>query len=130
MTLRKCLSLKQPFAELVVTGKKTIELRKWNTKFRGEFLVHASKTVNKEACERNKINPDSLITGAIVGRAILYDVRFYDSGRSFLQDRKKHFAGTGYAGPVYGFLLRGARKFRKPFVMKGKLGFFNVEYET
>ena len=39
----KCLSLKQPFADLLALGKKTIELRKWNTKFRGEFLFHASK---------------------------------------------------------------------------------------
>jgi hypothetical protein len=39
----KCLSLKKPFAELLVSGKKTVELRKWNTKFRGKFLIHASK---------------------------------------------------------------------------------------
>ena len=122
--IKKCLSLKQPYADLVVSGRKTIELRTWNTKLRGEFLVHASKKVDKEACERNKIDPDSLITGAIVGKAILYDVRFYDSKRSFLKDRKKHFAGTSYTGSVYGFLLKGARKFRKPLVMKGKLGFF------
>jgi hypothetical protein len=44
----KCLSLKQPFAELLVSGKKTIELRKWNTKFRGKFLIHASKNLDEE----------------------------------------------------------------------------------
>ncbi len=44
----KCLSLKQPFAELLVSGKKTIELRKWNTKFRGKFLMHDSKNLDKE----------------------------------------------------------------------------------
>ena len=127
--IKKCLSLKQPYADLVVSGRKTIELRSWNTKFRGEFLVHASKKVDKEACERNKIDPDSLVTGAVVGKVILYDVKFYDSDRSFLQDKKKHFAGTGHTGPVFGFLLKDARKIRKPLVMKGKLGFFNVEYE-
>ncbi len=36
--IKKCLSLKQPYAELTVSGKKTIELRTWNTKFRGEFF--------------------------------------------------------------------------------------------
>ncbi|MFZ0325921.1 MAG: ASCH domain-containing protein [Nitrososphaeraceae archaeon] len=44
----KCLSLKQPYAELLVSGKKTIELRTWNTKFRGKFLIHVSKKVIKE----------------------------------------------------------------------------------
>lgn len=29
----KNLSIKQPFAELILRGKKKIELRKWNTKF-------------------------------------------------------------------------------------------------
>ncbi len=45
----KVLSLKQPFAELILSGKKTIELRKWNTKFRGEFLIHSSKIPDKKA---------------------------------------------------------------------------------
>ncbi len=40
----KALSLKQPFAELILQGRKKIELRKWNTSFRGEFLIHSSKT--------------------------------------------------------------------------------------
>ena len=45
----KCLSLKQPSADLLALGDKTIELRKWNTKFRGIFLVHASKNIDIEA---------------------------------------------------------------------------------
>jgi ASC-1-like (ASCH) protein len=126
--IKKCLSLKQPYADLVVSGKKTIELRTWNTKFRGEFLVHASKKVDKEACERNKIDPDSLITGAVVGKVILYGVKVYDSRSSYLRDRKKHFGGTSYTDPKYGFLVKEARRFMKPLAMRGKLGFFNVEY--
>jgi hypothetical protein len=30
-------------ADLLVSGKKTIELRNWNTKLTGKFLIHASK---------------------------------------------------------------------------------------
>ena len=41
----KCLSVCQPFAELIVQGKKTIELRNGITRFRGEFLVHAAKNI-------------------------------------------------------------------------------------
>ena len=47
----KCLSLKQRYAELLVSGKKTIKLRNWNTKFRGIFSIHASKNVDKERSE-------------------------------------------------------------------------------
>jgi hypothetical protein len=126
--IKNCLSLKQPYAELIVSGKKTIELRKWNTKFRGEFLVHASKTVNKEACERIKIDPESLITGAIIGKAVLYDVKSYDSKNSFIRDKNKHFADPKSTNYKYGFLLKEAKRFRKSIPLLGKLGFFNVEY--
>ena len=83
----KCLSLKQPYAELVVSGKKTIELRKWNTKFRGEFLVHASKKISKEAAHRNNLDSARFVTGAVIGKVTLYDVKVYDSKNSFLKDK-------------------------------------------
>jgi predicted transcriptional regulator len=74
----KCLSVCQPFAELIIEGKKTIELRKWNTKFRGEFLVHAAKKILKEDCKRMKISSKTLTTGAIIGKVNLVDVKKYE----------------------------------------------------
>jgi hypothetical protein len=88
----KCLSLKQPYAELLVSGIKTIEVRKWKTKFRGQFLVHASKNIDEKACKRLKIDQAKLVTGAVVGKASLYDVISYGSKNSFLKDKNKHFA--------------------------------------
>ena len=125
----KCLSIKQPYAELMVSGKKTIELRTWNTKFRGEFLVHASKKIDKNACERNKIDPDSVIVGAIIGKAILYDVKYYTNRTLFLKDMNKHLAGIKSSDHKYGFLIKNASKFKTPLFIPGKLGFFNVDYE-
>lgn len=54
--MAKCLSLRQPYAELIVSGRKTIEIRKWNTRFRGEFLVDASKAIDKEVCKLYNID--------------------------------------------------------------------------
>jgi predicted transcriptional regulator len=124
----KCLSLRQPYAELLVTGRKTIELRNWNTKFRGEFLIHASKKVDMVACERLKIDHQSLTRGAIIGKAILIGVKTYHDSKSFIQEKNKHFAAADYSGSKYGFLVKNARRFKKPIVIAGKLGFFNVEF--
>ncbi|MFB5646865.1 MAG: ASCH domain-containing protein, partial [Candidatus Nitrosomaritimum yanchengensis] len=44
----KCLSVSQPFADLIISGNKTIELRNWNTAFRGEFLIHAPLKIRIE----------------------------------------------------------------------------------
>ena len=90
--MAKCLSLKQPYGELIVSGRKTIELRKWNTKFRGKFLIHASKTISIKACRLYNIDIPSLTTGAMVGSAQLYDAKIYQNKREFLADQNKHFA--------------------------------------
>ena len=66
----KCLSICQPFANLIIQNKKTIELRKWNTNFRGVFLIHAPIKIRKEDCKRLKIN-EEFTTGAIIGKACL-----------------------------------------------------------
>jgi uncharacterized protein YjbI with pentapeptide repeats len=105
----KCLSLKQPYKDLLVSGKKTIETRTWNTKFRGQFLVHASKTINEEACKRLKMDRTKLVTGAIIGKANLYGAKFYKSKSSFVKDKNKHFAGTNYSKPKNGFLVNQAK---------------------
>ena len=88
----KCLSLKQPYADLLALGEKTIELRKWNTKFRGEFLIHASKNIDIEACERLNINGNEFTKGTIIGSAFLYDVKQYNNKEEFNKDRDKHFS--------------------------------------
>jgi hypothetical protein len=39
----KALSIKQPWADLIVSGHKDIENRTWRTNFRGRVYVHASQ---------------------------------------------------------------------------------------
>lgn len=103
----KCLSLRQPYAELLVAGKKTIELRKWNTNFRGKFLIHASKNVNKERCKSLGIDYSKLNTGAIIGRAVLYDVNKYDNKAQFMRDRNKNYADASiFDSRLHCFMIR------------------------
>ena len=124
----KCLSLRQPYADLVVTGRKTIETRKWNTNFRGKLLVHASKTIDKEAVALLNIDCSIAIKGAVIGLAFLYDVKKYTNNEDFLADKEKHF-GVRFSKPKYGFLLKGAKKLNKSVPMIGRLGFFEVYQE-
>lgn len=39
----KAISIKQPFASLILEGKKTIETRTWKTDYRGPLLICAGK---------------------------------------------------------------------------------------
>lgn len=42
----KALSVKQPWANMIARGEKTIELRSWGTKHRGDLLICSSKQPN------------------------------------------------------------------------------------
>lgn len=122
----KCLSISQPFADLIISGKKTIELRKWNTNFRGEFLVHAPLKIQREDCKRLKIN-HKFVTGAIIGKAELYDVKKYNSKKEVNGDKRFHLAGKKFQDGTYGFMLKNFRAFKIPIPWKGQLGFFDVD---
>ncbi len=122
----KCLSVSQPFAELIISGKKTIELRSWNTKFRGEFLVHAPLSVKTKDVRRLKINK-KFVTGAIVGKTILYDVKKYNSKKEIKEDGRFHHAEKDFQNKTYGFILKNSKPFRVPIPWKGQLGFFDVD---
>ena len=43
------LSVKQPWAALIVAGLKTIEVRRWPTGRRGRILIHAAREPDKRA---------------------------------------------------------------------------------
>ncbi|MFA5992520.1 MAG: ASCH domain-containing protein [Candidatus Pacearchaeota archaeon] len=117
----KALSLKQPFAELIVQGKKKIELRKWNTKFRGEFLIHASKTPDKKSMKN--FGFESLPQGAIVGKAKLIDVKKYTNKTQHAKDKKFHLASSYWGN--YGFIIENPQRLN-PIPYKGQLNFFEV----
>lgn len=115
----KALSIRQPWAWLIVNGHKPIENRTWNTKLRGEFLIHAGKGFDKAGYAWVRDNfpeidlplPAGFERGGLVGKATLHDVITTSSSPWFF-------------GPV-GFCLADAEPL--PFVpMAGKLGFFEV----
>ena len=41
--MAKALTIKQPYASLIVEGIKDIENRTWKTNYRGRILIHAGK---------------------------------------------------------------------------------------
>lgn len=47
----KTLSIRQPWAWLIVNGHKDIENRNWHTNFRGRVLIHAGKGMTKAEYE-------------------------------------------------------------------------------
>lgn len=119
----RALSVRQPWAWLILHAGKDIENRDWWTGVRGPILIHASKGMTRDEYEEaaacydpGDIGPDlppfeALERGGIVGQ-----VEIVDCVKS---SRSPWFFGT------YGFVLANPKPL--PFVpFKGQLGFFEV----
>lgn len=120
----KTISIRQPWAWLIIHGGKNIENRTWQTKVRGRVYVHAGKGMSKEEYEDARYIADKigieaefppyceLQRGGIMGEVEIVDcVSWSDS--------------PWFSGP-YGFVLKNPKPL--PFFpCKGALGFFNVE---
>lgn len=50
----KAISLIEPYATLIKNNQKKIETRSWKTTYRGELLIHASKTKTPKEWQNNK----------------------------------------------------------------------------
>lgn len=48
----KVLTVKQPWASLIVNEHKKYEFRSWKTKYRGKILIHAGKILEKDMLKR------------------------------------------------------------------------------
>ena len=106
--IRKAISLKQPWANLVASGKKTIETRKWSTKYRGDLVICSS--------QNPKIEP--------YGKALCI-VELYDVRPMTKSDEKKACIKL-YPG-AHAWLLRNLRPCNPPIPTKGRLRIFNLK---
>jgi hypothetical protein len=119
----KAISIKQPWAELIVSGIKDIENRSWPTKLREKILIHASKSFDKDGLKWVQDNMGLLLDktekdfdkGGFVGIAKISDC--------VTESKSKWFFGE------YGFVLTNPRRveFRE---YKGQLYFFDVKGVT
>jgi len=91
-------------------------------------LIHSPLKIRTDDSKRLKIN-EKFVTGAIIGKAQLYDVKQYYSIKEIKSDQKFHFASKKFHNKTFGFMLKNAKPLRIPIPWKGQLGFFNVNIQ-
>ena len=125
------LSVKQPWAALIVAGLKTVEVRTWATRRVGPVLVHAARNPdprpNGWALLTPEVRPLADLCGGIIGVAELTGCVRYDTAEVFAADAARHHNAQDWFVPpcLYGFEFRHARPlpFRR---LPGKTFFFPV----
>ena len=117
MPIIKAMTIRQPWAMLVIQGIKTVENRSRNFHYRGRIAIHAAGTLwdgeYVAACKKlgRKIPEDELELGGIIGTVEVVDV--------VQKYRSKWFRGP------YGLLLRNPKPC-KFIPLKGQLGLWSV----
>ncbi|POR52810.1 ASCH domain-containing protein [Paraburkholderia eburnea] len=122
----KALSIRQPWAWLIVNGHKDIENRTWPTRFRGRVLIHAGKGMTRAEYD------DALATALHVGYREYFPTRdqLQRGGIVGIATMTECIEPASRTSPwhmngQFGFQLAYAKPI--PFVeCKGMLGFFDV----
>lgn len=103
----KALSVRQPWANLIASGRKTIETRPWATRYRGRLLIVSSKRGTEPPF------------GVAVATATL--VRCLR-----MADRDSQAACIAKYTRAYSWILRDIQAI-EPFPVRGQLGLFDVD---
>tara|TARA_R110000868_G_scaffold119513_5_gene317294 strand:- start:26335 stop:26769 length:435 start_codon:yes stop_codon:yes gene_type:complete len=139
----KTLTVKQPWASLIVKGIKDIENRTWKTKFRGRILIHASAKIagsrldslNQEQFDVlvDKNNGGNYDCSSIIGSVEIVDCVI--NHESIWAEKSPEFT-TNRANqegfkPIYNWVLANPIKFEQPIEnVKGKLSLWEYDIES
>ncbi|MDY3757733.1 MAG: ASCH domain-containing protein [Bacilli bacterium] len=124
----KVLSIKEPWASLIMNGTKKIETRSWKTKYRGEIYIHASlskaKITKPEVYEL--IKDMNFKCGYIICKCNLVDCIYMTD--EYVNDMKtnhyEEYICGHYEVGRYAWIVEDV-KVIEPIEAKGKLGLWN-----
>lgn len=133
----KALSVRQPWAGLIVAGHKDVENRSWYTPWRGQLLIHAAQKIDDSEdsirfiAKRLDVAEARIFLdrsgffrnpGCIIGAADLWDCldphcRHFDSVSQWRDPNK------------CGWYLHNPLLFQEPIPFRGRLGLFGAPDE-
>lgn len=132
-TKLRAISVKQPWAALLVAGVKTVEVRTWATRTRGPVLIHAARTVDRRPDGWRLIDTPELhalasFRGGIIGSADLTACVGYRTPEEFAAAVELHRNNAAWFAPagLYGFVFQNPAQVAYT-ACPGRTLFFAVE---
>jgi hypothetical protein len=116
----------QPYAKLILTGRKKIELRNWNILNRTSNLyIHVPSRIDIDACKRFGYDPSKLAQTkqSIIGQMMIGYLKEYNTVQEFKKDRYLHLSDQFYR---YGFVIVGYKRMRPIRNVKGQQKVFTI----
>lgn len=122
----KVLSIKEPYASLIMMNIKKIETRSFKTKYRGELYIHASLSKSNQNSELSKlISPSygNIICKCNLVDCVLMTVEFIEKLK---KENPMEYNCGQYEVGRYAWILEDV-EILEPIKAKGKLGIWNFE---
>lgn len=131
----KVLSLTEPYATLILEGKKQIETRSWKTSYRGELYIHASMTKIAKKDQNNielmNLIENNLNFGYIVCKCNLVDCIYMT--KEYVENIKKknyqEYICGEYKESRYAWILEDITPLEQPIKAKGQLNIWSFYNE-
>jgi hypothetical protein len=122
----KTITIKQPYASLIANGYKEYEFRSWKTSYRGELLIHAGISEDKQAMKKfshlNLDYPKSRVVAKVkLVDCIPIDDKFNKELKALNNEVYGNKDRDGYA-----WKLELIEKIESDEIIKGKLGLWNL----
>ena len=127
----KVLTIKQPYASMIINKYKTYEFRTWKTNYRGKLLIHAGGTIDKDDMKYfNYLNINDYPTKCIIGECELVDCILVDGDfNNYLYNIDNKVYGRHSRVGLYAWKLDNIKIYNKRINISGKLGLWNYEKE-
>jgi hypothetical protein len=127
------ISVKQPWASLLVAGVKTVEVRTWSARRRGRVLIHAGKTPDARPEGWALVTTPELtelarLRGGIIGVGELIECVRYENAEAFAAAVEEHRNDPDWfrRDGLFGFVFQNLHPIAyHPY--PGQTGFFGVE---
>ncbi len=121
----KVLTIKEPWASLIINGYKKYEFRSWKTNYRGKILIHAGLSTDNFIMDNISKYNIKLNNGYIVGEIEIVDCILVDNEfDSYLRNIDNTIYGNNHIG-LYAWKLDNIKIYENPIMTKGKLGLWN-----
>ena len=121
------LSIRQPWAELIASGRKSIEIRRGTPSYRGLIWIHAGKKEDAES-EAN-FGFAQLFKGGYIGAVDLKNIVPFDPER-WEKWRNRHLDPGPFKPNLFAWIVATPVRFLVPVPGSGKLGLFEVPLDT
>jgi len=116
-----CLSVRQPWAELILLERKRVELRQWPSRYRGWTWLHTGSTADESACSTHGLA--SLFRGGFVGAFRLRDIVPLDDER-WEAWRDAHLDPGPNPSGVFGWVIGQVARLEQPVEAPGSTGLY------